>query len=282
MESKEQTIIVQGETYYKAQKAQEILGMTYSALRNQVNAGNVKSVTPPGRRQAVYRAEDVNGLANAIGSVTATYKATPPTSRPIIEVAKDEQDIKETVQIARQNFGDNAYDLDRRMSWFRIVPNGDYVLRHDNVIVGYFSIQPIKQDAVNEIFRHKTGRGVKLDDLEPMVPGRSLEVHISAIAVKKGISRQDARDYGIDLVKGMFSTLVELGKQGIQVDKIWAKSSTVPGIKLCRGLGFNELGYINEEQIGFVLETTNENVSMPLVREALQKYREAMNVQVAL
>ncbi len=46
------------------QEAQNRLGMTYSALRNQVDAGNIRSITPPGERQAVYPKEDVDRLAH--------------------------------------------------------------------------------------------------------------------------------------------------------------------------------------------------------------------------
>ena len=52
--------------YYTAKEAQEILNMTYSALRNQVNIGNIHSFVPPGRRQAVYLKEDVDQLSREI------------------------------------------------------------------------------------------------------------------------------------------------------------------------------------------------------------------------
>ncbi len=39
-------VTVNGEVYLKAEKAQEILMMTYDGLRNQVIAGNVKKSFP--------------------------------------------------------------------------------------------------------------------------------------------------------------------------------------------------------------------------------------------
>ena len=52
--------------HYTAKEAQEILGMTYSALRHQVNMGNIHSFVPPEKRQAVYSKEDVDQLSHEI------------------------------------------------------------------------------------------------------------------------------------------------------------------------------------------------------------------------
>jgi len=51
----------------------------------------------------------------------------------------------------------------------------------------------------------------------------------------------------------------------------------VPGIKLSRDLGFTELGYINNEQIGFVLDFDPEKAEKPLVKRFLQRYCDALN-----
>jgi predicted GIY-YIG superfamily endonuclease len=52
--------------YYTAKEAQEILGMTYSALKHQVNMGNVHSFILPEKRQPVYLKEDVDHLSREI------------------------------------------------------------------------------------------------------------------------------------------------------------------------------------------------------------------------
>lgn len=44
--SRQLTVLINGETYYAAQKAQEILEMTYSGLRYQVLTDNIKSEIP--------------------------------------------------------------------------------------------------------------------------------------------------------------------------------------------------------------------------------------------
>ncbi len=193
-----------------------------------------------------------------------------------IAQAKNENDIWETVQIARQHFGENAYGIDKRMAWFRKVPNGDYVLKHHGRIVGYFSMQAIKHETVERIFKSRSGNSVQLEDMEPIAPGKPLELHISGIGIKARVSRQEAKIYSMELLMGLFNVFLSLVKEGITIDKIWVKSSTVPGIKLSRDLGFVELGYINNEQIGFMLDFTkldkNENI---VVRNFLRQYKAA-------
>ncbi|SRR6266487_945589 len=270
-----QEALINGEPYLKAEKALEILKMTYSGLRNQVIIGNIKKDFPPGRRQAYYRKKDVEDLAEAMGLIEL-YKTVEPAGKPLIRLARGKEDLQETVQIARQHFGDNAYGIEKRMEWFKKIPNGDYVLEHDGVIVGYFSMQGIKPETIEQIFNRRSGASVQLEDMEPIEPGKPLDIHISGIGVKTGLSRKDAKKYGLDLISGMLKQLIELGRQGIEIHRIWAKSSTVPGIKLSRDLGFAELGYINNEQIGFVLEMDPDKADHPLVKLYLERYQEAL------
>jgi len=42
------------------------------------------------------------------------------------------------------------------------------------------------------------------------------------------------------LITGLAKTLVEPGKKGIDICKVWTKSRTVSGIKICRDVGFKD------------------------------------------
>ncbi len=256
---------------YKASEARAKLGgMSTSSFKRLVDSGKIRKVVPPGKTQGEYVREDVDKLAEAMEQFVQIYAASEPVEKLEFSQAKDENDIRETVQIARQHFGDNAYGLEKRMVWFKRFPNGDYVLKHEGIIVGYFSIQAIKPESVDHIFNRKSGASVQLEDMIPIQPGKPLDLHVSGIGVKMGISRTQAKYYGMVLLNKLFDTLIELGEQGIDIHKVWSKSSTVPGIKLSRDLGFTELGYINNEQIGFVLDM--ETSSLP----AIKQYREAL------
>jgi hypothetical protein len=112
--------------------------------------------------------------------------------------------------------------------------------------------------------------------LQPIEPGKPLEIHILGIGCKLSVSNANARRCGVELIKGLRNVLINFGKQGTEINRIWARSSTVPGIRLCQILGFTELGYVNSEQLGFVLEIDPEKATRPLTREAIQKYCNAL------
>lgn len=263
---------------YTAGQARERLGgISAEALKRLVDTGKLRKETPPtNKKRGFYNKEDVDTLAEAMNDFLELHTALPKGDKFEVVQVKGRDDIRESVQIARQRLGENAYDVDKRMSWFNIVPNGDYVLKHDNVVVGYFSLQAIKPEAIEQLFKRKSGASIQLDDLEPIEPGRPLEIHISGIGSKLGVSKLDAQRYGIELIKGLRNVLIDFGKQGIEIRRIWARSSTVPGIRLCQILGFTQLGYVNSEQLGFVLEIEPAKVTKPLTKEAIQKYCDAL------
>jgi hypothetical protein len=256
---------------YTASEARERLGgMSSSSFKRLVDAGKIRKVVPPGKTQGNYLREDVDKLAEAMEQFVQIYSASEPAERLEFSQAKGKHDIQETVRIARQNLGDNAYELETRLAWFKFAPRGDYILKHEGVAIGYFSMQAIKPESIEQVFNRKNGRSIQLEDMLPIEPGRPLDIHVSGIGIKKGISRHQTKYYGMILLNKLFDTLIDLGQQGVDIHKIWAKSSTVAGIKLCRDLGFTELGYINDEQIGFVLDL--EQSGLPAIKH-YQKIR---------
>ena len=263
---------------YSAAEAREKLGgVSAEALKRLVDAGKVRKETPPtNKKRGYYNKADIDRLAEAMEDFIEIHTTLPEGDTVELVQAEGKDDIRETTQIARQHFGDNAYDVEKRMTWFRLIPNGDYVLKHGDIIVGYISMQAIKPEAVEHIFNRRNGSSVQLGDMEPIISGKPLELHISGIGVKTGIKRQDAKRYGADLISGLMKVFMQFAHQGIEINKVWSKSSTVSGIKLSRDLGFTELGYINNEQIGFVLDFDPEKAEKTLVKRFLQRYCEAL------
>src|SRR5260370_31097418 len=89
--------------FYTAKEAQEILGMTYSALKNQVNAGNIKSYIPPGKRQSVYDKKDVDQLKSEMEVwLISRNQASMPASK-FVKATVD--DMPDAVALAGEVFG---------------------------------------------------------------------------------------------------------------------------------------------------------------------------------
>jgi hypothetical protein len=259
---------------YTASQAREKLGgIAGESLKRLVDDGKVRKVIPPdNKKRGMYVKEDVDKLAEAMNQFMEVYALTSSDSgKPELVQAQSKEDIEATIRIDRQYFGDQIHSPEKRMHWFKICPNGDYVLKHQGIIVGYFSMQGIKQEAVDRLFIHRKGNSkTQVDDMTSLEPGEPLQAYVSMIAVKADETQEKKKTYGMLLLLELRKVFINFGKQGIDIRKIWAKSGTVPGIKLCRDFGFTELGYINNEQIGFVLDL--ESSQLPMAR----KYREAL------
>ncbi|HLG65483.1 MAG TPA: hypothetical protein VKY19_26370 [Ktedonosporobacter sp.] len=258
---------------YTASEARKKLGgIAGESLKRLVANGQIRKVLPPGHtKRGLYVKEDVDKLAAAMEQFMEIYSLTEKKEKPELVQAQSEEDIEATIKIDRQYFGDQIHPPEKRIYWFRICPNGDYVLKHHGIIVGYFSIQGIKQEAVDRLFIQRKGNPkTQAEDMTPLEPGKPLQAYVSMIAVKADEAQETKKTYGMLLLLELRNVFINFAKQGINIRQIWAKSGTVPGIKLCRDFGFTELGYINNEQIGFVLNL--ETSDLPLAR----KYREVL------
>lgn len=257
--------------YTASEVRRKLGGIAPASLQRLVHAGKIRKVVPPeNKKRGLYIKDDVDKLVAAKYEFIERHAL--PVKSDIYEFvqAKSESDIKSTMQIARRYLGETVYDLEQRMSWFHTVANGDYILKHNGMIVGYLSMQGIKLETIDRIFKRRNGEGVQREDIIPLFAGIPLDCYITGIGVKCGESRQQTIIYGRHLLIGVFKTFIELGRQGVDIRKILTGSSAVTGIKLSRRLGFNEYGYINNEQIGFVLDLeTSEFFAIKQYRQAL-------------
>ncbi len=257
---------------YTANEARERLGgVAPEILRRYVNRGSIRKIVPPGNvKRGMYVKEDVDKLAKAMEEFSQLHTNLPKSIAFEFSQARGERDIKATVQIARQHFGERAYSLEKRMAWYTIVPNGDYVLRHNNVVVAYFSMQNVRPEALERLFSRRKDTSLQQDDIIPLVPDAPSECYISGIGIKLDTDSGRAKRYGRLLLLGLFATLIEMGRARIDIRKIWAMSGSVSGIRLSRDMSFRELDYTNTEQIGFVLDVETSAFSF------IEKYRETL------
>jgi len=255
------------ESLYTSTEVRKLLSISGSQLNNLVDKGIIYKIVPPGKKNGFYTKETVDRYAETLAAFASVYTTS---ERFIFEQAKDEKDIRATFQIAKQNFGDIAHSLENRINWFKIAPEGEFVLRDSGVIVGYLSMQNLKEGAIEDhIFRKGVGR-IKPDDVVPFNKEKPNECYITSIATTLQTGQTHNRLYGALILMNLPNALINLAKQGILISKLWAKSRTVTGIRLCRELGFDEIGYIDNEQIGFMLNI--EDGTNPLI----MKYKNAI------
>jgi hypothetical protein len=258
------------EKYYTAQQAQQILGMTYSALRNQVNAGNLQSIVPPGKRQAVYLREEVDQLKKDMDAWLTSRQQTKAV--PTEYARATMEDMPEAVALADEIFGSHlTIPLERRIAWLKKNPDIDYLLKQEGQVVGYVSVVPLQPETIAELLsQRRFAKDLTADDILPFTPDTPVDLYGMAIGVRPGVSLNQKRIWGAALILGIRSTLQSLGQRGIIIHHIQAHSSKPDGIRFMRHLGFTETVSILPGMHNFTIDV--EQSGLPIIKE----YKEAL------
>jgi hypothetical protein len=267
------TATVDGEIYYAAQKAQEVLGMTYSALRNQVIAGNIRSKIPKGKRQVFYNMKDVEELARDL-NIFSIQRRDKPTK---FEILKTREEMEECVKISQALFGVGR-NINERMETWQKNPETYYVLKDNEKVVGYTSLWPIKHKNLNKILSQTLPVKISKDEIEIFEADKELDLYINGIGVKPGFSKTYEHSYGARLISGLIGSIINLGKRGVIIENIAARSNSTQGIKLIKGLGFTEIEPLTPERRTFVINVKESGIPFIMqYKEALHQWEENNN-----
>jgi hypothetical protein len=261
------TAVVDGELYYTAQKAQEVLEMTYSAVRNQVIAGNITAKTPKGKRQLYYKAKDVEQLSKEL-RVFTIHRKNKPTQ---FEKVKTKDEMGECLEISQKLFGAGRRDLiDDAMKILEKNPETFYMIKDQNQIIGWSGIIPYQPGKLNNVLAQTLPVKIIPEDVETFEEGKSIDLYIVTIAVKITFTKEERRSYGARLISGLIGVIENLGERGILIGTIAARSNMPDGIRLMKGIGFTEIEALTPERRTFVINVKESGI--PLIR----RYKKAL------
>src|SRR5215472_7843954 len=127
--------------FYTASEAMKILGLSSSSFYDYVKAGRLQRVVPPGRKDGYYPKSQVDAIIKAQELFVLEYA----TNEAIFEKAQ-EADIKGITDLSIELFGKSGTaTYETRLAQYHANPDIFYVLRQDDLIVGYFGLFPLKQ-----------------------------------------------------------------------------------------------------------------------------------------
>lgn len=246
--------------YYTAAQVKEILGITDGMLYNYVDNGALQRIIPPGKKQGVYRRDQVNRLARDLKIFIVTRESQPSTFTRITT----REEVLETTKISDAIFGGHI-DIDRQLAWLKRNPDIGYVVKNEGKVVGYAIILPLKPEKIEKLLQEEEHTiNLNPEELQVFEPGVPVHLYGGAIGVLPGINLAEKRAYGARLVGGLIDALIDLGKRGIIFESFTGRSTKPDGIKLLRNLGFTQIPSITEKK-NFVL-----NVEMSGAREVMQ------------
>jgi hypothetical protein len=181
VKNRQHTILINGESYYTAQKAQEVIAMSYSGLRYQVLIGNIKSEIPKGRRQSYYNAKDVDQVAIDLQA----FSIQRSKIHTKFTAAKRRSEIESIIEISQVNVFRVEEDVvDERMEILAKNPETYYILKDEKQILGYTAIWPLKPGKLNSVLAQTLPVKVSPEDVEVFEEEKHIDLYINAMHVK--------------------------------------------------------------------------------------------------
>lgn len=222
--------------FYTAAEAIEKLGMARNTFFTYVRKEKIKKVVPPGQVEGFYRKVEIDKLAEARELFTLEYATDSSTFQRATE-----EDMRGIYELCVHLWGANGTpSYEARLGEYRANPYTYYVIKQDEIIVGFLSLTPFKEEAL-KVFMGETYEHVieGPEAIEPFIPGKPIDNLFLDIGVRRGLRKGEV--YGMRLIQGGIKVLEDFARQGNIVKKLLATSSVPDGINLCKGLGFREL-----------------------------------------
>ncbi|GCF06598.1 hypothetical protein [Dictyobacter arantiisoli] len=217
---------------YTRAEAIKKLHLPKSTFHDYVTMGKIRKIVPPGKKEGYYDKKEIDELSNAMQLFILQY--TSETSK--FSVAT-EGDIAGIYDVIASLWGRAvSIPIELRKSWYQKNPFIDYVVKQQDIIVGYLNIQPFKPDTLKLMMEgKKRGWEIKPDDIYTFEPGNSYDCFIG-LAVRQDIPNH--KTYGMRLIMGFYHVLADFAHRGIKIRKLCATSDRPDGMKLCEDLGF--------------------------------------------
>lgn len=258
--------------FYTASEAQKRLGMDKNSFYYLIRKGTIKGVTPPGKKHSLYPKSEIDRFAASIKTLMEQYERETST----FEKATSE-DLQTEVDIDTSLYGNKGTTpLEARLARLQANPEGNYVLRNGEEIVGHVSFYPVEPTTLREAttgIRH----GIPIDKILPFEPGKPMDILIFIMSVKPGFPPDVTSHYGQRLIAGTVHVLRQLAEKGVEIENIYATSRTAAGIKLCRKLGMIEEAIPNERgRYRYSLHVpTSDSILIQEYKQGLEEYKKS-------
>jgi hypothetical protein len=223
------------EGYYTATEAIKRLNMPATTFHHYVRIGKIKKKVPYGHKEGFYEKAFIDKMVEASQLYAIEYADDPA----VFSVATPE-DAPGIYDVLVSLWGTlNATTTETRLSWYQVNPEIDYVVKQEGIVVGFVSIKPLTHDAIEQYMAGEIQpKDLQPSDILPFTPGVPLECEVGT-AVRAGV--HEPKKYGMRLLAGAIKTSKSFARRGILMKRLYTQSSTPDGIRLCRGLGFEDV-----------------------------------------
>lgn len=257
--------------FYTASVTRKKLGnISDGMLRSYLQRGLLERFVPSGRKQGFYKRSDVDRLAREM------HGLGEKTETKFVQATR--KDIPECVDLLISVFGGND-TTERRQQWLEKNPEVSYLVRSNGKVVGCAFMLPLTPEKIDAVLADQSSsstRFIQADDILELQPGVPAYLYVLSVGVEPG-SELAKRTRGQTLIRGLLNVLFDMGKRGIPVKVIAARSETADGINLMRHVGFTEIEPTPPNR-NFIIEV--ERSGIPEIMRYKKYLREAQRSQM--
>ncbi len=260
--------------FYTGTQAAQRLGIPMTTFYDQVRKGNIEleKVIPPGARRSkegYFIKEEVERLAQARELFTLLYSLEDAK----FSRAQSENDIRGIVDLCIAIYGAGGTpSFETRMEIWRKSPMSYYVLKQEDIVVGYTSLiwfnnvaleylmQPTKKPSITQ---SPAGTGVYsvtgVENIITPISGKPIDSLFISLGTRPGMTHKQQRAYGFRTVQGTLEVIADFHRQGMPVKKLLGTSERQDGIILGRKLGMREIRYPGDMLLRYELDLEHAN-----------------------
>ncbi len=222
--------------YITAGEAASMLKVSDAMLSIYVRQDKLKRYGPENRKHKFYKLAEVQKLA---ADEKSFFEPLPASVNARFMPATTD-DMNGVYQIAAKLFQSVIpISAARRQEWMSVEPRGHYVVKKDDgTIVAYVHFVALDDELINRYMRGEVyGKQITAQDVRNLEPGRPRACIVPSIASDPELADDLRSSYISVLLRGVFRDLVELGKQGIIIPRMYAWTEWNDGIAICAKMG---------------------------------------------
>lgn len=219
-------------------------GLSETTFHTRVRDGEIHAYLPEERKRgALYPEQEV------LTAIARTKKTAKKSRVPIHTALKHALFMQATTQdmpemaVLLELFYNARISVPKRAAWIERNPRCAYILRtaDDHALVGCAFIMPLSEEKIFEILSSQVKPPTRPHEIELYEPGSHYSLYVRAAGVLQTVSKAQRRYWAAVLIMGLARAVIELGSQGIYIDKVYAQGDTRRGAKALKMLGFMQI-----------------------------------------
>jgi excisionase family DNA binding protein len=262
--------------YYTVTEAAKILNLSNAMVRRYVEKGKIHYLQLEGREHGFYLKKDVDTLANELNAFLNLEAEEERTKFDLVPATKE--DLAEIARIGSALFSPGSIGTIPGWRYMLLErnPEAQYVLTQNDRVVGFATILPLKPDttALDRLLGSDTvsEANIKANEIEAFEPGKHVVLYIAGIGTDPDLDKHQRRRYGAALTGRLISSIVDLGKRGVLIDKIAALGATRNGIRLLQAFGLHQIEPKAPGKRAFVMNVQESGSSVSMqYKDALRE-----------